>query len=263
MIYYLRRYMELNDVAAIVTGGASGLGAAVVKKIISTGGKAAILDLSEENGESLARELGKNSFFVKCNIADENDVIKAIDTTIEKFGSINCVINCAGIISSGKTAGSKGPLKLESFQKTIDINLTGTFNVIRLAADKMLKNDPVEDGERGVIISTASIAAFDGQIGQCAYAASKGGIIAMTLPIARDLADSGIRNNTIAPGIFETSMTSQMPDTVKDSLEKMIPFPKRFGKSEEFAKLVLHIIENKMINGEVIRIDASVRMAYK
>ncbi|PKL39182.1 MAG: 3-hydroxyacyl-CoA dehydrogenase [Spirochaetae bacterium HGW-Spirochaetae-1] len=255
--------MELINVTAIVTGGAAGLGAAVVREIIATGGRAAILDLAEESGKSLAEELGKNSIFIKCNIADENDVIKAIDKTIEKFGNLNSVVNCAGIISAGKIAGSKGPLNLESFKKTIDINLVGTVNVIRLAADRMLKNTPGEDGERGVIINTASIAAFDGQIGQCAYAASKGGIVAMTLPIARDLADSGIRNNTIAPGIFETAMTGQMPENVKDSLVKMIPFPKRFGKSEEFAKLVLHIIENKMLNGEVIRLDAGVRMGNK
>jgi len=255
--------MELKNVKAIVTGGASGLGEAVVREILKNGGQAGILDIATDKGAKLEKELGSNVFFHKTDITNEEEVSGAIENAIEKFGEINTVVNCAGIVTAGKTLGRKGPLKLDVFELTIRINLIGLFNVIRLASEKMAENNPDADGERGVIVNTASIAAFDGQMGQVAYAASKAGIVGMTLPIARDLSSYGIRNNTIAPGIFETPMMSSMPDNVRDSLIDQIPFPGRFGKPVEFANLVLSIVTNRMINGETIRIDGAIRMSPK
>jgi NAD(P)-dependent dehydrogenase (short-subunit alcohol dehydrogenase family) len=240
---------------------ASGLGEAVVRKIISSGGMAAILDVGD--GSSLVKELGEKALYFKTDVSSENEVQAAIDGAVKKFGLINTAVNCAGITKAAKTAGSKGPFKLDMFELVIKINLTGTFNVIRLAASKMSENDPGEDGERGVIISTSSVAAFDGQTGQAAYAASKSGIAGMTLPIARDLAPLGIRNVTIAPGLFETPMMSSLPDDVKVSLAKQVPFPSRLGRPAEFAELVSAVIVNKMINGETIRLDGAIRMAAK
>lgn len=255
--------MNINEVIAIVTGGASGLGESVVRKIAKNGGKAVILDLNEEQGVALSNELGDNVIFCRTDVSSESDVQNAVDAAVEKFGSINVAVSAAGILTAGKTVGKNGPFPLENFDKTIKINLTGTFNVIRLAAAKMAENNPDENGQRGVIISTASVAAFDGQMGQAAYSASKGGIVGMTLPIARDLSSLGIRNVTIAPGIFETPMMSAAPEKVRQSLIDQIPFPKRFGIPDEFASMVAHIIENTMLNGETIRLDGAVRMGLK
>lgn len=255
--------MKISDVCALVTGGASGLGAAVVKAISDRGGKAAILDFDEAKGTGLAAELGVSALFCKTDVTAENDVAAAIDAAAGRFGKINVVVNSAGITMSAKTVGKKGPMDLSAFERVLRINCTGTFNVIRLAAVKMSGNAPNDEGERGVIISTASIAAFDGQIGQAAYAASKAAIVGMTLPIARDLASTGIRNVTIAPGIFNTPMMAAFPEEVKASLGQSVPFPQRLGKPDEYAGLVLHIIENPMINGETIRLDGALRMAPK
>jgi 3-hydroxyacyl-CoA dehydrogenase / 3-hydroxy-2-methylbutyryl-CoA dehydrogenase len=252
--------MDLDRVSALVTGGASGLGLAVVRKIVAAGGRAAVLDLAEEAGKEIAGELGESSFFHKTDVTREKDVTEALDRAISAFGEINVLVNCAGIASASKTVGKKGPFNLEIFERTIKVNLIGTFNVIRLAAERMSGNSPGDDGERGVIINTASVAAFDGQVGQAAYSASKAGVVGMTLPVARDLAQFGIRNVTIAPGIFETPMVGLMQEKVRESLEKQVPFPPRFGRPEEFADLVLEIIRNRMINGETIRLDGAIRM---
>jgi NAD(P)-dependent dehydrogenase (short-subunit alcohol dehydrogenase family) len=255
--------MKIQDVNALVTGGASGLGESVAREIVRAGGCVAILDMAEERSAALAKELGEGAIFVKTNVACEEDVVRAIGQAVKKFGSVNAAVNCAGIASATKTVSGRGPFPLDHFEMTIKINLTGTFNVIRLAAAEMIGNAPGEDGERGVIVNTASIAAFEGQMGQAAYSASKAGIVGMTLPVARDLAPYGIRVNTVAPGIFDTPMARLMPEAVRASLEAQVPFPKRFGTPEEFASLVLHIIENRMINGETIRIDGAIRMAAK
>jgi NAD(P)-dependent dehydrogenase (short-subunit alcohol dehydrogenase family) len=255
--------MNIKEVVAIVTGGASGLGESVVRAIALNGGKAVILDLDENKGNSLERELGEAALFCKTDIINEDDVSAAIAAGNKKFGRINVAVNGAGISSPGKTIGKKGPMKLEFFEKILKINTTGTFNIIRLAAMEMSSNTPNSNGERGIIINTASIAAFDGQIGQAAYAASKGAIVAMTLPLARELASYGIRNVTIAPGIFDTPMLAALPDEVRQSLEVSVPFPSRYGRPDEFAALVLHVIENSMINGETIRLDGALRMAPK
>lgn len=255
--------MKCETVHALVTGGASGLGEAAVRSIVKGGGRAAILDMADDKGSALAKELGNAAIFHKTDVASENDVSAAIQAAVSAFGSVNAVVNCAGIATAAKTVSGKGPFPLDLFELTLRVNLIGTFNVIRLAAAQMAKNAPTPDGERGVIINTASVAAFDGQVGQAAYSASKAGIVGMTLPIARDLAAYGIRNNTIAPGIFETPMATLMPDSLKQSLISQVPFPSRFGRPEEFAGLVIHIIENAFINGETIRIDGAVRMAPK
>ncbi|MBN1495137.1 MAG: SDR family NAD(P)-dependent oxidoreductase [Spirochaetes bacterium] len=255
--------MNITDVCALVTGGASGLGAAVVKEIANLGGRAAILDMDEAKGKALEAELGPSFIFCKTDVTAEADVSRAIEETIAGIGAINVVVNSAGITMSARTVGKKGPMDLSMFERVLKINCTGTFNVIRLAAAKMSENVPNEYGERGVIISTASIAAFDGQIGQAAYAASKAAIVGMTLPIARDLSTNGIRNVTIAPGIFDTPMMASFPEEVKASLGKSVPFPQRLGRPDEYAGLVLHIIGNPMINGETIRLDGALRMAPK
>jgi 3-hydroxyacyl-CoA dehydrogenase / 3-hydroxy-2-methylbutyryl-CoA dehydrogenase len=253
--------MRISEVSAIVTGGASGLGEAVVRGIVSGGGRAAVLDLADEKGKALEKELGPSVLYCKTDVCSGEDVARAIQDTAERFGTVNVAVNSAGVSSIGKTIGKKGPAELSQFEKTIKINLVGTFNVIRLAAMRMSENDPDGGGERGVIINTASIAAFDGQIGQAAYAASKAGVTGMTLPIARDLASYGIRNVTVAPGIFDTPMMSSLPEDVRKSLGATVPFPSRLGRPEEFALLVMHIIENSMINGETIRLDGALRMA--
>lgn len=255
--------MNASKVTALVTGGASGLGAAVVRAIVARGGKAAILDIADDKGKKLADELGKSCMYHRCDITSETDVNAAINAAIAQFGGINAAVNAAGIAPAGKTVGKKGPADLGQFEQAIKINLTGTFNVIRLAAMKMSENEPNEEGERGVIINTASVAAFDGQIGQAAYAASKSGVVGMTLPIARDLAPFGIRNVTVAPGIFDTPMMASFSDEVRKSLGQSVPFPPRLGRPDEFAGLVIHIIENTMLNGETIRLDGALRMAPK
>lgn len=255
--------MELDDIKAIVTGGASGLGEATVRTIIKQGGMAAILDVSEERGRLLVEELGDRAIFIKTDVMSEVDVSKAVAVTIEAFGSLNCVVNCAGIGVASKLLSRKGVHGLDLFTKVISINLLGTFNVIRLASEKMAGNQPNARGERGVIINTASVAAFDGQIGQAAYSASKAGIVGMTLPIARELAASGIRVMTIAPGLFHTPMFDSLPAEARDSLGKMVPFPQRLGYPEEYAHLAESIITNPMLNGETIRLDGAIRMQPK
>ncbi|MCG8589000.1 MAG: 3-hydroxyacyl-CoA dehydrogenase [Proteobacteria bacterium] len=256
--------MQISDVCAAVTGGASGLGEATVRQIVTQGGRAAILDMNAEKGEALAKELGDSCFFARTNVADEAAVTHALDQAVERFGRLNANVNCAGIGSAGRTVSRDGtPFSLETFRLTVEVNLIGTFNAIRLAAARMLKHEPDAAGERGVIINTASVAAFDGQIGQCAYSASKGGVVGMTLPIARDLAKSGIRVNTIAPGLFATPMLMMMPEPARQALAATIPFPPRLGDPPEYAALACHIIENGMLNGETIRLDGAVRMPPK
>ncbi len=254
--------MELKNSTFIVTGGASGLGAATARTIVAAGGNVVIADVNADAGNALAKELGR-ARFIKTDVTAEADGKAAVALALKEFGGLQGLINCAGIAIGEKTVGKEGPHALASFSRVIGINLIGTFNMIRLAADAMSKGQPNAAGERGVIVSTASVAAFDGQIGQAAYSASKGGIVGMTLPIARDLSRSGIRVMTIAPGIFETPMLLGLPKEAQDALGKMVPFPPRLGQPAEYAALVKHIIENEMLNGEVIRLDGAIRMAPK
>ncbi len=255
--------MQIKNSVFLVTGGASGLGAATARMAIENGGKVVIADMQVEAGEKLAKELGAGARFVKTDVTSEPDAKAAVATAQKEFGGIHVLVNCAGIAIGEKTIGKEGPHQLASFARVIGVNLIGTFNMIRLAADAMAKAGPNAAGERGVIINTASVAAFDGQIGQAAYSASKGGVVGMTLPIARDLSRSGIRVCTIAPGIFETPMLLGMPKDVQDALGKMVPFPQRLGRPAEYAQLARSIIENEMLNGEVIRLDGAIRMAPK
>ena len=259
--------MQLQSSTAIITGGASGLGEATARYFIANGSNVVILDLNEDAGQALESEFSSKIKFIKTDVSSEIDVQKAIDFTAKTFGPFQIVVNCAGIAPVGKTVGKVngiyGPHSFGLFEKTIRVNLIGTFNVIRLAAFAMEKNTPNTDGERGVIINTASISAYDGQMGQVAYAASKGGIVSMTLPIARDLARSGIRVMTIAPGLFETPLMMGLPEEARISLGQQIPFPSRLGKPHEYALLVKSIVENPMLNGEVIRLDGAIRMGPK
>jgi 3-hydroxyacyl-CoA dehydrogenase/3-hydroxy-2-methylbutyryl-CoA dehydrogenase len=255
--------MIIKDSVAVVTGGASGLGEACVRNLLKGGAKVAIFDFAADRGEKIAAELGKDVIFAQTDVADETGVQAAINKTMEAFGAINITINCAGGGAPMKVLSKKGPMPLAAFNKTIQINLIGTFNVIRLAVEQMVKNMPNSEGEKGVIINTSSVAAFDGQIGQADYSASKGGIVAMTLPIARECADYGIRVMTIAPGLFDTPLLHGLPEAAREALSKMAPFPQRLGRPEEFAALARHIIENPMLNGEVIRLDGAIRMAAK
>ena len=253
--------MQIAGKAFIVTGGGSGLGAAVAERLAGAGASMLIVDINAQGGEAVAARLGSRAGFVRTDVADESDGRAAIDNAVARFGALHGLVNCAGIAPGEKVLGRDGPHRLESFTRAIAINLTGTFNMIRLAAEAMARSEPDADGNRGVIVNTASIAAFDGQIGQAAYAASKGGVAAMTLPIARELARHGIRVAAIAPGIFGTPMMAGMPPEVQDSLGKSVPYPSRLGRPEEFAALVQHIIENDYLNGEVIRLDGALRMA--
>jgi NAD(P)-dependent dehydrogenase (short-subunit alcohol dehydrogenase family) len=253
--------MELHGSAAIVTGGGSGLGEATTREIVARGGRVTILDLGRSKGADVAKSLGDAAQFCEADVANEEQVQAAVDATVAKFGLVNIVVNCAGIGTAGKTVDKEGkPFALDLFRKTIEVNLIGTFNVIRLAAAKMQGNSPNAGGERGVVINTASVAAFEGQIGQCAYSASKGGVVGMTLPIARDFASVGIRVCTIAPGLFLTPMLMGLPEPARASLGKQVPFPSRLGNPEEYAALACHIVENPMLNGEVIRLDGAIRM---
>lgn len=255
--------MNIKNCIVIVTGGASGLGEACVRKLVSGGARVAILDFAVERGEQLASSLGKNVIFTKADVTSDESVQAAVSKVMEAFGGIDVAINCAGVADPGKILSRKGPMPLANFNRVIQINLVGTFNVIRLAVEQMVKNTPNSEGEKGVIVNTASAAAFDGQVGQPAYSASKAGVVGMTLPLARECADYGIRVMTIAPGLFNTPMMGSLPEAAREALAKMPPFPQRLGDPEEYARLVQHIIENPMLNGEVIRLDAALRMAAK
>jgi len=253
--------MQIKNCVFLVTGGASGLGEATVRMAIEQGGKAVIADLQSDAGEKLAKALGANARFVKTDVTSEADAKAAVGLALKEFGGLQVLVNCAGIAVAEKTVGKEGPHQLASFTRVVNVNLIGTFNMIRIAADAMAKAGPNAAGERGVIVNTASVAAFDGQMGQAAYSASKGGIVGMTLPIARDLARNGVRVMTIAPGIFETPMMAGLPPEAQESLGKQVPFPSRLGRPPEFAQLVRGIVENEMLNGEVIRLDGAIRMA--
>lgn len=255
--------MLIRDACFVVTGGCSGLGAATVRMLVEAGGRVVIADLDRNRGEALVRELGGNVRFVQTDVTSAEDGTAAIEVATKAFGSLRGLINCAGVAPAEKVVGRDGPHGLESFARTIGINLVGTFNMVRLAAAAIQLGEPDVEGERGVIVNTASVAAFDGQIGQAAYSASKGGIAAMTLPIARELARSGIRVMSIAPGVFETPMMAAMPAEVREKLGVSVPFPPRLGKPAEFAALVRHILENNMLNGEVIRLDGAIRMGMR
>ena len=253
--------MQIKNSVFLVTGGASGLGAATARMAAANGGKVVIADLQVDAGEALAKEIGGK--FGKWDVTVEADGKAAVETAVKGFGGIHVLVNCAGIGVAERTVGKDAPHDLARFTRVININLIGTFNMIRLAADAMAKAGPNAAGERGVIVNTASVAAFDGQIGQAAYSASKGGIVGMTLPIARDLSRNGIRVVTIAPGLFLTPMLLGLPKEAQDSLGKQVPFPSRLGKPDEYAALAKHIVENEMLNGETIRLDGAIRMAPK
>jgi NAD(P)-dependent dehydrogenase (short-subunit alcohol dehydrogenase family) len=252
--------MQITNHVFLVTGAASGLGAAVARLIVREGGSVLIADLNRESGESLAGELGRATRFVPTDVTSESDAKATIAQALDAFGHLHALVNCAGIAPGEKLLGRDGPHRLETFARAVNINLIGTFNMVRLAAEAIAKEDPGPDGERGVIVNTASIAAFDGQIGQAAYAASKGGVVSLTLPLARELARHGIRVVTIAPGVFETPMVAGFPQPVQDALAENVPFPSRLGRPAEFAALVKHVCENTMLNGEVIRLDGALRM---
>ncbi len=255
--------MKIAGNTFLVSGGASGLGAGCVRMLAGTGGNVVIADVNAEAGQKLAAELGATARFARTDVTDENNVQQAVTLACQTFGGLHGSIQCAGIVLVEKVLGKAGPHPLERFVKVIQINLVGTFNVIRLAAEAMSRNAPTAGGERGVIVSTASVAAFDGQIGQAAYAASKGGVVGMTLPMARELAKSGIRVMAIAPGVFDTPLLAGLPEPARQSLGQQVPFPPRLGRPEEFAALVRHVIENEMLNGAVIRLDGALRMAPK
>ncbi len=255
--------MQISGNTFLVSGGASGLGGATSRLLAESGANVVIADINKEKGAALAAELGAKTRFVECNVTDEESVKAAIAAAVTNFGGLNGAVNCAGIGTGEKTVGKDGPHSLVSFKRVIEVNLIGTFNVIRLAATQMSSQSPNAAGERGVIVNTASIAAFDGQIGQAAYSASKGGIVGMTLPIARDLARSGIRVVTIAPGLFDTPLLAGLPEEIRASLGAQVPFPSRLGAPAEYAALAKHIIENEMLNGETIRLDGALRMAPK
>jgi len=255
--------MQVKGSTFIVTGGASGLGEGTVRMLAEGGANVVIADLQADKGEALAKQLGARARFVKCDVTSEADGQAVVDAALKTFGALQGLVNCAGIAIAERTVKKDGPHALASFARVIGINLIGSFNMIRLAATAMTKGQPNTAGERGVIVNTASVAAYDGQIGQAAYSASKGGVVGMTLPIARDLSRDGIRVCTIAPGIFETPMLLGMPQDVQDALGKQVPFPSRLGKPVEYAALARHIIENEMLNGETIRLDGAIRMAPK
>ncbi|XP_013189270.1 3-hydroxyacyl-CoA dehydrogenase type-2 [Amyelois transitella] len=251
-----------KGLVGLVTGGSSGLGLATVEQLIKQGGRVIICDLPSSNGQQTAKQLGENAAFVPVDVTSEQDVKNALQTTLDKFGRLDVAVNCAGVATASRVYNFKKeqPFSLQEFQRTVQVNLVGTFNVIRLSAGLIGKNAPDADGQRGVIVNTASVAAFDGQIGQAAYSASKAGVVGMTLPIARDLAKQGIRVVTIAPGLFRTPMMASLPEPAIKQLEASVPFPPRLGHPHEFALMVQSIIQNPMLNGETIRLDGSIRM---
>ncbi|MCC6272449.1 MAG: 3-hydroxyacyl-CoA dehydrogenase [Deltaproteobacteria bacterium] len=255
--------MQLKDSVALVTGGASGLGRAVAEAFLKSGAKVVVVDLARDENAASVAQLGERALFAPADVSDEAAVKQALAAAKERFGALHVAVNCAGIAFALKTLQKGQPVDLQTFEFTLKVNLVGTFNVCRLAAALMAENAPNADGERGVLINTASIAAFDGQMGQTAYAASKGGIVSLTLPLARDLAAYGIRVATIAPGIFDTPMLAKLPEPARQSLAEQVPFPKRLGNPAEFAALARHIVENSMLNGEVIRLDGALRMGMK
>jgi NAD(P)-dependent dehydrogenase (short-subunit alcohol dehydrogenase family) len=255
--------MRIPGHTFLVTGGASGLGGATARGLHAAGANVVILDVNAAAGETLARELGPRARFAKTDVTSEADVEAAVTLAREAFGGVHGAVNAAGVGTAAKVLGKSGPHALDLFERTIRVNLVGTFNVIRLTAAAMAGQEPTETGERGVIVNTASIAAYDGQIGQAAYAASKGGIVGLTLPIARELAAHGIRVVTIAPGIFDTPLLAGLPEAARVSLGQQVPFPSRLGRPDEYAALVRHVVENEMLNGEVIRLDGALRMAPK
>ncbi|AVO55322.1 3-hydroxyacyl-CoA dehydrogenase [Ectopseudomonas mendocina] len=255
--------MRIDESVFLISGGASGLGLATARELVGQGGKVLLLDINAQAGQQALAELGDAARFVRADITREEDGHAAVAQALTAFGALHGLVNCAGIAPAEKVLGRNGAHGLDSFRRTVEVNLIGTFNLLRLAAEAMAQNTPNAGGERGVIINTASVAAFDGQMGQAAYAASKGGVAALTLPAARDLARSGIRVMCIAPGVFETPMMAGMPQEVRDSLAANVPFPPRLGRPDEYAALVRHIVENAMLNGEVIRLDGALRMAAK
>ena len=256
--------MKTSEVIAIVTGGASGLGEATTRHLVEKGGKVAIFDLNDQRGETLVEELGDEQvIYFQTNVTNAQQVEQNVAQVVEHFGKINMLVSCAGIATPGKVVSQKGPLALERFEQVIQVNLIGTFNVLRVAAQAMQQNEPNDEGERGVIINTASVAAFEGQIGQVAYSASKGGVVGMTLPIAREFARDGIRVMAIAPGLIETPLFEGLPEPARTALAKSVPFPNRLGKPSEYAQLVESIVINPMLNGEVIRLDGAIRMQPK
>jgi NAD(P)-dependent dehydrogenase (short-subunit alcohol dehydrogenase family) len=251
--------VNIADSVAVITGGASGLGLATARRLLDAGASVALIDLPTSDGAAVAAGLGDRAVFAPADVTSEQDVAAALDTA-GRLGDVRIAVNCAGIGTPARVLGKNGPLALDEFARVVQVNLIGTFNVIRLAAERMSTNEPV-DGDRGVIVNTASVAAFDGQVGQAAYSASKGGIVGLTLPVARDLASRQIRVVTIAPGLFETPMLASLPEEAKQSLGAQVPHPSRLGRPEEYAALVQHIAENAMLNGEVIRLDGAIRMA--
>ena len=255
--------MNIDSTRAVITGGVSGLGLAVARKLVAGGGQALLLDINDDAAATVTAELGDAVHYLRTDVTHEDEVRGAIDTAVERFGLVNAAVNCAGIIGASRVLGRQAPMALDFFANVISVNLVGSFNVCKAAGAAMESNPANDDGERGVIINTASVAAFDGQIGQAAYSASKAGIVGMTLPIAREFARFGVRVNTVAPGIFWTPMVDGMPEHVQASLSASIPFPSRLGKPEEFAELVAHIVENGYMNGETIRLDGAVRLAPK
>ena len=255
--------MELSGRTVLVTGGASGLGGATVDMIVAVGGRAIVLDLNYDAGRAKAAQHGQSVRFVRADVTREDEVQSAVGAAVKEFGRLDVLVNAAGVPAAERVLGREGIHTLASFTRTIQINLVGTFNVTRLAAAAMSSNEPTNAGERGVIVNTASVAAFDGQIGQAAYSASKGGIVSMTLPLAREFARIGVRVVTIAPGTFDTPLLAALSESARASLAQQVPFPPRFGRPDEFASLVRHIFENEMLNGEVIRLDGAIRMAPK
>ncbi|MBO9828147.1 SDR family oxidoreductase [Xanthomonas sp. A2111] len=256
--------MQLADLKAVVTGGVSGLGLAVAQRIVAEGGKVALFDLNDDKGAAAVAALGaERACYLRTDVSDEAQVATQLAAARDFLGGLNAAVNCAGILGAGRVLGKEAPMPLATFQGTVMVNLVGSFNVAKAAADLMQHNTPGEDGERGVIVNTASVAAYEGQIGQAAYAASKGGVVAMTLPMARELARFGIRVNTIAPGIFWTPMVDGMPEAVQQSLAASIPYPSRLGRPDEFADTVMFLLRNRYLNGETIRLDGAVRLAPK
>lgn len=255
--------MRVAEHTFVITGGASGLGAATAEHLVAQGAAVVLLDINQSAVEAAAQRLGNKALGLACDICDAEQVQQALDAAVQQFGALHGLINCAGIVGAQRILGRKGPHDLDDFARVLNINVIGSFNVLRLVAQVLANNEPNAQGERGVIINTASIAAYDGQLGQAAYAASKGAIVSLTLPAARELAGQGIRVMTIAPGIFETPMMAGMTEEVRASLSAGVPFPPRLGKPEEYAALAQHIIENSMLNGEVIRLDGALRMGVK